>query len=172
MQSYLAIYIYCQYHLKVYWVIYHWSFQLPSGVQVQAAMMCMFTIAPRDCTLVLLYYFATMHNNHVLIGTEPASHSGEIVKTLDTEIEELDLIYLARYFDCIDLFLDQLGLTGGEKDDVRGKKTTQLAMREALSLWRKRDPSKATFRQLTNITEEQRRGDIARKIEQYVSQFN
>ena len=107
-----------------------------------------------------------------LIGTKTATLCEEVLKTLDSEIEQHDLIFLASYFDQIELFLDQLGLTGGEKDDIKKKcDTTQLKMTEALSLWRKHDPTKATFRELINITQNLRRGDIARDIEQYVSQF-
>jgi len=74
---------------------------------------------------------------------------------LDTEIPELHLYNLAGCFDGYDDYMDHLGLNRAEQSDVRKtyvmKDSTQSAVAKALRLWRQRDPSTATFRELLKI---------------------
>ncbi len=74
---------------------------------------------------------------------------------LDTEIPTKDLHILAGCFDNYEDFLDKLGLSPSQCKDIKAKEyqnNSQSAMREALRLWRARNPGAATFRELLRIT--------------------
>ena len=73
---------------------------------------------------------------------------------LDTEIEETDLLSLAAYFNNIETVPLLLGLSPAEQQDVKYAfvlSDMQTAMFLALRLWRKPNPSAATYRALVEI---------------------
>ena len=72
---------------------------------------------------------------------------------LDCEIEDVDVIMLAGYFDSVEYYLNALNLTPGDQVDVRNKMIlgNQLAMNHCLLVWKKHDPSKATLRTLLEV---------------------
>ena len=86
---------------------------------------------------------------------------------LDLEIEEKDIIVLAKYFDNVKYYLDILELTPAEKDDVTDTKHrhgAQLAMSQCLSFWRKRNPSRATLKTLLEILLKLEKEELASNI--------
>ena len=92
---------------------------------------------------------------------------------LDTHITNGDIIKLASLFDDVIPYLDKLQLTAGQQTDImdlaiqQGKRT---AMAEALRLWRQLDPFAATFRALLKILLTLRRGDVAVRVCQYITE--
>ena len=73
---------------------------------------------------------------------------------LDTEIEEADMILLAKNFDNVETLSVQLRLTPADRQDVKDAKlqyNTQTAVDKALRLWRKANPGAATYRALVEI---------------------
>ena len=73
---------------------------------------------------------------------------------LDTEIEEADMILLAKHFDNVETLSVQLRLTPADRQDVRNTEFllgTQTAVDKALRLWRKANPGAATYRTLMEI---------------------
>ena len=92
---------------------------------------------------------------------------------LDTEIIEHDLPDLAGCFDEVETYLYRLNLTPGQQTDVKDlayRKSTMVAMTEALKLWRQPNPFAATFRTLLKITLSLGRGDVAVRICKYVTE--
>ena len=91
---------------------------------------------------------------------------------LDTEIIEHDLYVLAGCFDNYNDYLPKLGLTPAEQADVRRveflERSHQSAMREALRLWRKQNPSAATFRTLLTIVTSLQKKHVAENIRTYI----
>ena len=68
---------------------------------------------------------------------------------LDTVIIEHDLYNLAGCFDNVDTYLDKLGLSPPQHSDIKDlavRRGTQAGMCEALRLWRRPNPYRATFR--------------------------
>ena len=74
---------------------------------------------------------------------------------LDSEIEERDMILLAAHFKVnIETLSVQLNLTPADQQDVEDvafRFKTQAAVDKALRLWRKANPSAATYRALVEI---------------------
>ena len=90
---------------------------------------------------------------------------------LDTEITEDNCNDLARFFENVETYLSKLGLTAGQETDVRDlafRRDTETAMAKALRLWRKPNPSTATFRALLKILQDLRKGDVADRVCQYI----
>ena len=90
---------------------------------------------------------------------------------LDTEIIEHDLHSLAECFDNVETYLDKLGLNAGQQTDIKDlayRKGTNIAMIEALKLWRQPNPFACTFRALLRILLDLNRGDVAVKVCQYI----
>ena len=85
---------------------------------------------------------------------------------------EHDLQNLATCFDNVETYLDKLRLTPGQQTDVKDiayRRNTNIAMTEALKLWRQPNPFTATFRALLEILLDLNRGDIAVKVCQYIN---
>ena len=74
---------------------------------------------------------------------------------LDTEIEEREMILLATHFKVdIETLSVQLELTPADQQDVKDvafRCDTSTAVDKALRLWRKANPSAATYRALVEI---------------------
>ena len=91
---------------------------------------------------------------------------------VNTEITEHDLQGLAECFDNVDTYLNKLQLNEGQQTDIKDlayRHNTQTAMVEALKLWRQPNPFAATFQALLEILLELKRGDVAVKVCQYVT---
>ncbi len=91
---------------------------------------------------------------------------------LDTEIIKYDLYNLAACFDNVDTYLLKLQLTPGQQTDIKDlafRQSTQIAMAEALKLWRAPNPLVATLRSLLTILLDLKRGDVAVSVCQYVA---
>ena len=86
---------------------------------------------------------------------------------LDCEIEEIDITYLAGYFDNVELYIKVFGLTVGEQADIRKISGNQVAMTACLSLWRQHNPSTATLRELLEILLKLKKEEIASKVCKY-----
>ncbi len=90
---------------------------------------------------------------------------------LGTEVIEHDLTNLAACFDNVDAYLSKLGLLPGQQTDIKDlalRRSTQIAMAEALKLWRAPNPFVATFRALLIILLDLKRGDVAVRVCQYI----
>ena len=73
---------------------------------------------------------------------------------LDTEIEEADMILLAVHFDNLETLSVQLRLSTGDKQDAQDivfRFGIRTGVDKALRLWRKANPSAATYRALVVI---------------------
>ena len=73
---------------------------------------------------------------------------------LDSEIEERDMILLAPYFRDVETLSEQLVLTPADKQNAKNESLhfdVQTGVKKALSLWRRADPSAATYRTLVEI---------------------
>ena len=73
---------------------------------------------------------------------------------LDSEIEERDMILLAPSFRDVETLSEQLGLTSADQQNAKNaflQFDVQTGAKKALSLWRRADPSAATYRALVEI---------------------
>ena len=73
---------------------------------------------------------------------------------LGTEIEKRDMILLAQYFRDVETLSEQLGLTPADLQNAKNASLqfdVQTGVKKALSLWRRADPSAATYRALVEI---------------------
>ena len=89
---------------------------------------------------------------------------------MDKEIEERDFHTLGGYFDTLSGLPERLHLTPAECADVKDtahREGTQCGVAHALKLWKRANPSKATFRALLDILASLRRGDVAVNIRKY-----
>ena len=90
---------------------------------------------------------------------------------LDREIKDEEFHIIGRYFDMLSGLPERLHLTRAEYADVKDtvhREGTQSGVAHALKLWRRVDPSKATFRALLDIVISLRRGDISADIHKYI----
>ena len=83
---------------------------------------------------------------------------------LDIELEEKDLMILAGYFDNVEFYLNNLGLSKSEQVDVRNAENNQLAVNKSLLLWREHNPSTATLRELVKILLNLRKEEVASSV--------
>ena len=100
------------------------------------------------------------------------SSTGVSDTQLDTEVIEHDLYNLAACFDNVDTYILKLGLLPGQQTDIKDlafRQSTQVAMAEALKLWRAPNPLVATFRALLIILLDLKRGDVAVRVCQYIA---
>ena len=91
---------------------------------------------------------------------------------LDTKIREEDLYDLAGCFDYVETYLDKLRLNSAQQADIHDlavRKGIQIAMNQALKLWRQPNPLSATFKSLIEILLDLRRGDVAVSVCQYIT---
>ena len=73
---------------------------------------------------------------------------------LDTEIEERDMVLIARYFRDVETLSEQLGLTPADQQNAKNatlQYDVQTGVKKALGLWRKANPAAATYRNLVKI---------------------
>ena len=92
---------------------------------------------------------------------------------LNTKIREEDIFDLAGCFDCVETYLDKLGLTSGQQTQVEELAKTrdvQTAMTKALKFWRQPNPLSATYRTLLQILLDLKRGDVAVRVCQCIKQ--
>ena len=89
----------------------------------------------------------------------------------DAEIEEEDIYMLAENFDTVTGLVEKLNLTPANCGDVKratNTEGTQAGVAKALKLWRKMDPSKATYKSLLEIAESLGRRDTAALIREFI----
>ena len=92
---------------------------------------------------------------------------------LNTNIKEEDIFDLAGCFDCVEAYLDKLGLTAGQQTQVEElavRRDVQTAMTKALKFWRQPNPLSATYRALLLTLQDLKRGDVALRVCQYIKQ--
>ena len=92
---------------------------------------------------------------------------------LNTKIREKDIYDLAGCFDCVETYLDKLGLTAGQQtqvEELAERRDVQTAMTKALKFWRRPNPLSATYRTLLQILLDLKRGDVAVRVCQYIKQ--
>ena len=91
--------------------------------------------------------------------------------TIDSEVKQRDLPYLAGFFDNVEYYPDVFELSAAEQTDVRNMaiQSTHIAMTKCLSVWRAHNPGSATFRALIDILEKLGKPFIANKILKYIS---
>ena len=85
---------------------------------------------------------------------ELKDHTKVTDSLLDTEIEERDMILLAVHFDNVETLSVQLRLSTGDKreaQDIAFRFDIRTGVDKALRLWRKANPSAATYRALVEI---------------------
>ena len=92
---------------------------------------------------------------------------------LATMIREEDINKIAGLFDEVETYLDKLRLLPAQQTDVNDiayRHSTIQAMIKALKLWRQPDPYAATFQALVEILLDLRRGDVAVRVCQYITE--
>ena len=92
---------------------------------------------------------------------------------MNTEIREEDIYDLGGCFDCVETYIDKLGLTAGQQtqiEDLAERRDVQTAMTKALKFWRQPKPWLATYRTLLQILLDLKRGDVAVRVCQYIKQ--
>ena len=92
---------------------------------------------------------------------------------LATRIREEHLHDLAGCFVQLETYLDRLGLNPAQQTDIHdlaAQRGTQIAMAQALKLWRQPKPWLATYRALVEILLDLRRGDVAFRVCQYITE--
>ena len=93
---------------------------------------------------------------------------------LETMIREEDINKIAGYFGHMEMYLDGLELIPSDQADVKdiaqSLQSTALAMAEALKRWRQPNPFTATFQALLKILLDLRRGDVAFRVCQYITE--
>ncbi len=127
------------------------------------------------------HYLSTLTHAHACTGESVVSgltlaalkrRTGVSDTQLDTEVIEHDLYNLAACFDNVDTYILKLGLLPGQQTDIKDlafRQCTQIAMAEALKLWRAPNPLVATFRALLIILLDLKRGDVAVRVCQYIA---
>ena len=113
-----------------------------------------------------------LQNFFVVVGksTGNLKSTGVGDQRLDAEIKERDFHTVGGYFDTLSGLPERLDLTPAECADVKERahrEGTQSGAAYALKLWRRVDPSKATYRALLEILASLRRGDIAVNVRKY-----
>ena len=91
---------------------------------------------------------------------------------LDQRLEGADLPKVAACFDNPEYYVQILGLTPGQQNDVRSRahvSGTQVGMMIALTYWRNQNPVVATFKTLLLILLSLRKGDVAVRVCKYLS---
>ena len=91
-------------------------------------------------------------------------------KTVDCEIEQHDIAFIAGHFDNVEYYLDVFKLTFAEKTDVRNliPQGTEIAMIKCLTTWRKHNPETATFKLLLDILRKLKKEEIEYRIMEYL----
>ncbi len=95
------------------------------------------------------------------------SQTGVTDAQLDKELVNSDIQILAGCFGNYKTYIDQLGLDASKQADllkVEYIENHQGAMREALKLWKERDPKSATYRALVTMALKLGKGEDARNV--------
>ena len=96
-------------------------------------------------------------------------------KQMDTPVEEDDLPWIAQLLDNTDEYVEPLGLTSGEQNDVQdivaraSTNQTQRGVKLTLKYWQNKNPKEATYRKLLNILLKLKKGSIAIKLCKYMA---
>ena len=130
-------------------------------------------IAKFNCLTIHYFCMLFMHCEfHSVDDTSlTRSHVETGRRTVDSEIEQRDLIFLAGCFDDVEYYFDAFNLSPYEKADVRTSVTThgtQIGMNKLLSYWKEHDPSAATFRALLDIVRRLKKKQVADSIMSYI----
>ena len=91
---------------------------------------------------------------------------------LDSPIKEQDIFKLSSFFDNVESYLVDLGLAPSHQTDIKNlvhTRGTQIAMSEALKLWRQPNPYKATYRALVEMLLNLGKGTVAVNVCAYLS---
>ena len=116
--------------------------------------------------------FDSAATKHGLSLERLKSKTGISDAQLHSEIIEHDLQNLASCFDNVETYLDKLGLLPSQQTDVKdlaARVNTNIAMTEALKLWRQPNPYAATFHALIEILLDLSRGDVAVRVCKYIA---
>ena len=85
---------------------------------------------------------------------ELMTHTEVTDAQLNSAIEVRDMILLAPYFRDVETLSEQLGLTPANQQNAKNASLqfdVQTGVKKALSLWRRADPSAATYRKLVEF---------------------
>ena len=154
-------------HSNIRFVLNFIKFCYISPIARTYAMVCL-TIQ-YFCKLYIAVVHFELHSVDDTALTRSHVETGR--RTIDSEIKQRDLIFLASFFDDVELYLGVLELPPHEQADVRtivSKHGTQVGVANLLSLWRRRDPSAATFRVLLDIVRSLKKEQIADRILSYL----
>ena len=103
---------------------------------------------------------------------ELKTHSKVTDSQLDGQIQERKLLKLSAHFDNVESYLVRLGLTPSQQTDIKDlalRRGTQIAMSEALRLWREPNPYAATYRALVEVLLDLGKGKIAMEVCNYLT---
>ena len=90
-----------------------------------------------------------------------------IDEQLNSKITNCDFLYLATYFDDVEIYSNAMELASAEQADVKRlyhSEGTRAAMMKCLKIWKQHNPSQATYRALLDIVLRLGKGDTADKI--------
>ena len=103
---------------------------------------------------------------------ELKAHTKVTDSQLDSQVQERDLHKLSAHFDNVESYLVHLGLSPSQQTDIKDlalRRGTQIAMSEALRLWREPNPFTATYRALVEVLVELGKGEVAVEVCIYLS---
>ena len=119
-------------------------------------------------------YFSLFHCAGGLTIEQLKRETGIDDFQLATMIKDEDINKIARYFGHVETYLDGPGLIPSDQADVKDivhcQHSTALAITEALKRWRQPNPFTATFQALLEILLDLRRGDVAVRVSQYITE--
>ena len=103
---------------------------------------------------------------------ELKAHTSVTDHKLDSQIQERDFLKLSVYFENVESYLVHLGLTPSQQTDIKDlafRRGTQIAMSEALKLWREPNPFTATYRALVEVLLDLGKGQVAVEVCTYLN---
>ena len=103
---------------------------------------------------------------------ELKAHTKVTASQLNSQIQESDLLKLSACFDNVESYLVHLGLTPSQRTDIKDlalRRGTQIAMSEALRLWREPNPYTATYRALVEVLLDLGNGEVAMEVCTYLT---
>ena len=103
---------------------------------------------------------------------ELKDHTRVTDSQLNSQIQERDLLKLSSHFDNVESYLVHLGLTPNQRTDIKDlalRRGTQIAMSEALRLWREPNPFTATYRALVEVLLDLGKGEVAVEVCAYLT---
>ena len=102
---------------------------------------------------------------------ELKTHTRVTDSQLNCQIQEKDFQILSVYFDNVETYLAHLRLNSSQQTDIKDlalRRGTQVAMIEALRLWREPNPYTATYRVLVEILLDLKKGELAVRVCEYL----